>query len=138
MPKLNKTLKGEEIKRVVFLDIDDTIFLSRLKTATYTGHSADRWHAFVELLVNCGSLVGIITNKSRADHNNLRGGKSKNIFNGLPDLTVSEFNSRYDDFGYCLFARNKEAWLRDLLSPELIYFMDQGQEGSKVQAMLHA
>lgn len=132
MTKLTTTLQGKQVKQVVFLDIDNTLFLSNLETATYTGYSADRWHAFVELLVENGSLVGIITDKDRCSYYN-----NDNILNGLPDF--QDYSSRYDDLGQRLFGYDGyNQSLRDLLSPELIYFMNRGKEGNKSDAILHA
>ena len=129
------------IKRIVFLDIDKTLFLSHIRSSViYTGLSVDRWRAFAEILKADGSLIGIITKKDRCvqPYSGIRNSQG-NIFNGLPELSSKEIGRRYDDVDWCLFNYDKkDKGLRDLLTPELIYYLNCGLEGTKGSAMEHA
>lgn len=129
------------IKRIVFLDIDKTLFLSHIRSSViYTGLSVDRWRAFVEILKADGSLIGIITKKDRCvqPYSGIRNTQG-NIFNGLPELSSKEIGRRYDDVDWCLFNYDKkDKGLRELLTPELIYYLNCGLEGTKGSAMEHA
>lgn len=135
--RLSHTIKGQKIERVVFLDFDDTLFRADAPNnsikVNFTGGSPDRWRAFAELLTLEGSLLGVITSRSR----HLAGGE--NIYNGLPDLSSEELSLLYhisslNLLGYTSSSPHES--LAPYLSRALIYFT--GGKGSKGDAMRHA